>query len=159
MVSDRVISRIGKLSLLHPSALRFWLQLWLQLTCKTKPGLVLLLQSLKSSSQHLNLGKPQQRHFSNKTEEFLQANFGRQINKAHQWRKRLQNVEARTRNFRCCCSYQCLLQTPSIHRLEVQDIFCCFDWLLERRIEISGTKLRVTVAFPCVKQARHVRPE
>ena len=51
-VTARVISRIGKLSLLHPSALslRFWLQLWLRLTCKTKPGLVLLLQSLKSSS-------------------------------------------------------------------------------------------------------------
>ena len=51
-VTARVISRIGKLSLLHPSALslRFWLQLWLWLTCKTKPGLVLLLQSLKSSS-------------------------------------------------------------------------------------------------------------
>ena len=51
-VTARVISRIGKLSLLHPSglSLRFWLQLWLRLTCKTKPGLVLLLQSLKSSS-------------------------------------------------------------------------------------------------------------
>ena len=165
-VTARVICRIRKLSLLHPHALRFWLQLWPRLTCKTKPGLVLLLQSLKSSSlacvqtsplpqeniergdvillrrlytgdssQHSNSGKPQQRHFfsgknANKTEEFLQANFGRQINKAHQWRKQLQNVEARTRNFLCYCSYQRLLQTPSIHRLEVQDIFCCFDWLL-----------------------------
>ena len=49
-VTARVICRIRKLSLLHPHALRFWLQLWLRLTCKTKPGLVLLLQSLKSSS-------------------------------------------------------------------------------------------------------------
>ena len=49
-VTARVISRIRKLSLLQPHALRFWLQLWLRLTCKTKPGLVLLLQSLKSSS-------------------------------------------------------------------------------------------------------------
>ena len=42
-VTARVISRIRKLSLLQPHALRFWLQLWLRLTCKTKPGLVLLL--------------------------------------------------------------------------------------------------------------------